>query len=64
MILQQLMEVRSLSEENKTHKRVPISGPRSKFWMNWLFSVVSEGRSLDKLVVSDGVLPDATVNLL
>ena len=57
------MEVRSLSEENKTHKQVMISGPRSRFWTNWLFQVVSEGRSLDKMVVSDSVFPDATVTL-
>ena len=57
------MEIRSLSEENKTHKQVMISGPRSKFWMNWLFQVVSRDRSLDKMVVSDGVLPHATVTL-
>ena len=40
-----------------------ISDPRSKFWMNWLFPVMSRGRFLDKMVVSDGVLPDATVTL-
>ena len=57
------MEVKSLSEENKTHKQVMISGLRSKFWMNWLFQWCPRGRSLDKMVVSDGVLPDATVTL-
>ena len=49
------MEVRSLSEENKTHNQVIISSPRSKFldeliissdirgvrsWMKWLYLMV------------------------
>ena len=37
------MKVRSLTEENKTLKQVMILGPMSKFWMNWLFQVMSEG---------------------
>ena len=58
------MEVKSLSEENKTHNQMINSSPRSKFsgklvilsgirgvgsWMKWLFS--------------DGVLPNVTVIL-
>ena len=39
----------SLSEEDKTHNQRPNLHPRSKF--------------LDKLAISDGVLPNATVNL-
>ena len=51
------MEAKSLSEENKTHNKMIISSPRSKFLgelvisssirgvsslVNWLFQVVSE----------------------
>ena len=43
------MEARSLSEENKTHNQVIISSPRSKF--------------LDEMMVSNGVLPNATLIL-
>ena len=43
------MEAKSLSEENKTHNQVLISSPRSKF--------------LDEMIVSNGVLPNATVIL-
>ena len=43
------MEARSLSEENKTYNQVIISSPRSKF--------------LDEMIVSNGVLPNATVIL-
>ena len=50
MGFQRLTEVRSLSEENKTPNQNINSSPRSKF--------------LDKLVISDGVLPNATVILL
>ena len=58
------MEVRSLSEENKTHKQVMISGPWSKFLDELVISSGVRGvGSLDKMVVSDGVLPDATVTL-
>ena len=39
----------SLFEEDKTHNQTLSSSPRSKF--------------LDKLTISDGVLPSATVNL-
>ena len=39
----------SLSEEDKTHNQRLSSSPRSKL--------------LDKLAISDGVLPSATVNL-
>ena len=38
-----------MSEENKTHNQVIISSPRSTF--------------LDEMIVSNGVLPSATVNL-
>ena len=43
------MDVRRLSEENKTHNQVIISSPRSTF--------------LDEMIVSNGVLPNATVIL-
>ena len=43
------MEARSLSEENKTHNQVIISSLRSKF--------------LNEMIVSNGVLPNATVIL-
>ena len=39
-----------MSEENKTHNQVLIPSPRSKF--------------LDEMIVSNGVLPNATVILL
>ena len=38
-----------MSEENKTHNQMIILSPRSKF--------------LDEMVISDGVLPNATVIL-
>ena len=58
------MKVRSLAEESKTHKQVMISGPRNKFWMNWLFQIMSEGLVFRKNVFFlDGVLSDATATL-
>ena len=58
------MKVRNLAEETKTHKQVKISGPRSKFLDELVISSGVRGvGSLDKMVVSDGVLPDVTVTL-
>ena len=48
-VLQRLMGIMSLSEENKTHNQRLGSSPRSEF--------------LDKLVIFDGVLPSAIVNI-
>ena len=48
-VLQQLLEAKSLSEENETHNQMIILSPKSKF--------------LGELVIYSDVLPNATVIL-